>query len=75
MTKLSLCITPQNIYILNLRQPLCFLLDIAKVLDGQAEHSHMHTDSREEALKVIAPIDVRRHDYVVDRKAFVVFLK
>lgn len=35
----------------------------------------MHTDSREEALKVIAPIDVRRHDYVVDKKAFVVFLK
>ena len=74
MAKLRLGVAPQNIKVLNQRQPPGFLLFIGKVFDGQTEHGHRQTDSWELTLEVICPIDVRRSNHWVDEKLLFVVL-
>jgi len=59
MADLSLSIAAENIEILNLGQPLCFLLSTGQVLDRDPEHGNSQSDSWHQSLEVANPIDVR----------------
>ena len=74
MTDFSLRVASEDVQVLDLRHPLCFLSLVCKVLNRHTEHGDSESDSREQALEVPDPVDVRWANKLVFEAFFFVCL-
>ena len=59
MAKLSLGIAPNDVHVLNLRQPMGLLLLTGQILDRQTEHGDLQTNTGQKPLEILLPVNIR----------------